>query len=92
MDWLGINPILADLGFNGIQRAAVAGSLIGRMAAPGSELATWRWLGERSALGELLRGRFGIRVKTGHKPERGRIGGCPRRLTFLDAGRNFLLR
>ena len=54
MDWLGIDPSLADLGFNGIQRAAVAGSLIGRMAAPGSELATWRWLGERSALGELL--------------------------------------
>ena len=54
MDWLGIDPILTDLGFNGIQRAAVAGSLIGRMAAPGSELATWRWLGERSALGELL--------------------------------------
>ena len=24
------------------------------MAAPGSELATWRWLGERCALGELL--------------------------------------
>src|SRR5450755_2361595 len=24
------------------------------MAAPGSELATWRWPGERSALGELL--------------------------------------
>ena len=54
MDWLGIDPILADLGLNGIQRAAVAGSLIGRMAAPGSDLATWRWLGERSALGELL--------------------------------------
>ena len=54
MDWLGIDPILSDLGFNGIQRAAVAGSLIGRMAAPGSELATWRWLGERSALGELI--------------------------------------
>ena len=54
MDWLGIDPILRDLGFNGIQRAAVAGSPIGRMAAPGSELATWRWLGERSALGELL--------------------------------------
>ena len=43
MDWLGIDPILADLGLNGSQRAAVAGSLIGRMAAPGSELATWRW-------------------------------------------------
>jgi hypothetical protein len=54
MDWLGIDPIVADLGFNGIQRAAAAGSLTGRMAAPGSELATWRWLGERSALGELL--------------------------------------
>jgi transposase len=54
MDWLGIDPLLRDLGFNGIQRAAVAGSLIGRMAAPGSERATWRWLVERSALGELL--------------------------------------
>jgi transposase len=54
IDWLGLDPILAQLGFNGVQRAAVAGSLIGRMAAPGSELATWRWLGERSALGELL--------------------------------------
>jgi transposase len=32
----------------------VAGLLIGRMAAPGSEIATWRWLRERSALGELL--------------------------------------
>jgi hypothetical protein len=49
MGWLGLDPILSELGFNGVQRAAVAGSLIGRMAAPGSELATWRWLGERSA-------------------------------------------
>ena len=54
MDWLGINPILQGLGFNGVQRAAVAGSLIGRMAAPGSELSTWYWLRNRSALGELL--------------------------------------
>jgi transposase len=54
MAWLDIDPILSELGFNGIQRAAVAGSLIGRMAAPGSERATWRWLAERSALGELL--------------------------------------
>jgi transposase len=53
-DWLGIDRILFDLGFNGVQRAAVAGSLIGGMAAPGSELSTWRWLRERSALGELL--------------------------------------
>ncbi len=54
MDWLGIDPMLAGLGFNGVQRDAVAGLLIGRMAAPGSELATHRWLRERSALGELL--------------------------------------
>lgn len=52
--WLGFDTILSGLGFNGVQRAAAAGSLIGRMAAPGSELATWRWLTERSALGELL--------------------------------------
>jgi len=54
MGWLGIDQILAGLGLNGVQRAAVAGLLIGRMAAPGSEIATWRWLRERSALGELL--------------------------------------
>ena len=29
-------------------------SIIARMAAPGSERASWRWLCERSALGELL--------------------------------------
>ena len=52
--WIGLTPILQNLGFNGVQRAAVAASLIGRMAAPGSELATWQWLRGRSALGELL--------------------------------------
>jgi hypothetical protein len=34
MGWLGIDPILAGLGFNGVQRDAVAGLLIGRMHAP----------------------------------------------------------
>ena len=34
--------------------AAAIGSIIARMAQPGSERATRRWLGERSALGELL--------------------------------------
>jgi len=52
--WLGLDRIVADCGFNAVQRAAVAGSLIARMAAPGSELATWRWLRTQSALGELL--------------------------------------
>jgi hypothetical protein len=35
-DWLGIDRILFGLGFNGVQRAAAAASLIGRMAAPGA--------------------------------------------------------
>jgi hypothetical protein len=52
--WLGLTRILQNLGFNGVQRAAVAASLIGRMAAPGSELSTWQWVRSRSALGELL--------------------------------------
>ena len=51
---LGIPQILESAGLNGVQRAAAMGSIIGRMAAPGSELATWHWLKERSALGELL--------------------------------------
>ncbi|MEP7274375.1 MAG: IS1634 family transposase, partial [Acidobacteriota bacterium] len=54
MTWLGIDEVLLGLGLNGVQRAAVAGSVIGRMAGVGSELSTWRWLRERSALGELL--------------------------------------
>jgi hypothetical protein len=37
-----------------VQRAAGIGNLIGRMAAPGSERATWPWLCQTSALGELL--------------------------------------
>ncbi len=52
--WCGLNLVLQSLGFNGVQRAAVVASLIGRMAAPGSELATWQWVRSRSALGELL--------------------------------------
>ena len=52
--WLDLIPILQSLGFNAVQRAAVAASLVGRMTAPGSELATWQWVRGRSALGELL--------------------------------------
>ena len=52
--WIGLTPVLQNLGCNGVQRAAVAASLIGRVAAPGSELATWQWVRSRSALGELL--------------------------------------
>lgn len=54
LEWLELPRILAEAGFNGAQQAAAITGIIGRMAAPGSELATWRWLRERSALGELL--------------------------------------
>ena len=54
MRLLGFPEILASVGFNGVQQAAALGSIIGRMAEPGSELATWQWLTQRSALGELL--------------------------------------
>jgi hypothetical protein len=46
--------LLAHLGLSGPQRALIVGAIIGRMAAPGSERATHRWLSARSALGELL--------------------------------------
>lgn len=51
---IGFIEQLQALGFNRAQCAAAVGNVIGRMAAPGSELATWRWLRNESALGELL--------------------------------------
>lgn len=54
MQQVQLIPLLQQLGLNGPQRAAAVGSTIGRMAAPGSERATYRWLCGRSALGELL--------------------------------------
>jgi transposase len=54
MEQLRLEALLADLGLNGPQRAAALGLIIGRMAAPGSERATHRWLQHTSALGELI--------------------------------------
>ena len=51
---LGFVKKLADLGINGVMRAAILGNLLGRMAEPASELATWNWLQAHSALGELI--------------------------------------
>lgn len=51
VDFVGL---LQALGLTGPQRALIVGAIIGRMAVPGSERATHRWLGERSGLGELL--------------------------------------
>ena len=54
MEQLGLEVLLERLGFNGTQRALAMATIIARMAQPGSERASWRWLCERSALGELL--------------------------------------
>ena len=51
---LGFIEYLQALGFNRASSAAAIGNVIGRMAAPGSELATWGWLKRESALGDLL--------------------------------------
>ena len=51
---VGLDKKLASLGFNGPQQAAAIGTLVARMAAPASELATYQWLQEQSALGELI--------------------------------------
>ncbi len=57
-DQLGLPDLLQQLGLSGPQRHAALGLLVGRIAAPASELATWTWLRERSGLGELLGGDF----------------------------------
>ncbi|MHB1592326.1 MAG: IS1634 family transposase [Sulfuricella sp.] len=54
LEQLGFVEKLTELGVNGVMRAAILGSLIGRMAKPASELATWNWLQKQSALGELV--------------------------------------
>ena len=54
MEQVGLRALLAQLGLNSRQQAAAVGSIIGRLAAPGSERATHRWLRETSALGDLL--------------------------------------
>lgn len=50
----GFEEKLAELGLNRPQIAAAVGNIVGRMARPGSELATHAWLQQRSALGELM--------------------------------------
>jgi hypothetical protein len=53
---LGLVEKLAELGLNGVMRAAIIGNIIGRIAKPASELSTWNWLQTQSALGELIEG------------------------------------
>lgn len=51
---LAFEPLLESLGINGVMRTAIVGSIIARMATPGSELASHRWLTTTSGLGDLL--------------------------------------
>jgi transposase len=51
---LGFVEKLIELGVNGVTCAAILGNVVGRMAQPASELATWNWLQTHSALGELV--------------------------------------
>ena len=51
---LQLESQLASLGLNRAEVMAAIGSIIGRMAAPGSELSTHRWLQQESGLGELV--------------------------------------
>ncbi len=51
---LQLDKKLTESGFNGKDKAAALGNIIGRMTAPGSERATHQWLSSQSALGELI--------------------------------------
>jgi hypothetical protein len=54
MQHVDFTGLLSEVGLNATQRSAAIGSIIARMAAPGSELSTHQWLRTHSALGELL--------------------------------------
>lgn len=54
MSWLGFEDILSSVGMNRPQRISAIGSIIGRMALPASEDATFKWLKHNTSLGELL--------------------------------------
>lgn len=54
MAQLRFGELLTELDFNDKLKNAAIANVIGRMAQPGSERATWRWPTTQSALGELL--------------------------------------
>ena len=54
MQQVNFLELLILLGINGAHIAALVGSITGRMAGVGSELATHHWLMKQSSLGELL--------------------------------------
>ena len=59
LEALGLPALFDELGFNRRQRCCALGSIIARMAHPGSERETNRWLRRTSAAGEMLGFDFG---------------------------------
>ena len=55
---LGIPSLLAQLGCTIKTQHALLGAIVGRLAKPGSERATYTWLCNESGLGEFLGGSF----------------------------------
>jgi len=56
---LELDSKLSSLGLNAAEVSTAIGTIIGRMAAPGSERSTHRWLQRESALGDLIQTDFG---------------------------------
>jgi hypothetical protein len=53
-DRLGIGEILTGCGFDGKEQALAKAVICSRLITPGSDLATWRYLGSATALPELI--------------------------------------
>ena len=51
---LGFDEVLMDCGLDPRQRSLAQAIVVGRLVKPGSELATWNWFRENTALPELL--------------------------------------
>ena len=58
LEQLGIPKLLRTLNFTPKSQHAALGSIVGRMAKPASERATYQWLCTESGLGEFLGGSF----------------------------------
>ena len=52
---LGFENILRDCGFNDKEIALAASVIWGRLINPGSDLATWRWLREKSSMSDFFK-------------------------------------
>ena len=53
LEQLGLVELLGELGLNGPMRAAAVGAIVGRLARPGSERATWGWLRPAQRFGRV---------------------------------------